>query len=145
MFWKTKKVVEVDELPITLSKRPVFNLFTGAVTSNFLAYKNGNEWRGLVGYEEFRKEMDETRKRQELILDHLKLKYVPETEKKEPAKLVKKMGDNSFFDNLKHGAIVNVPYAGVSMPMPMSGGGGSCSTSGPTPTKPKKKGRPKKK
>ena len=85
----------------------------------------------------------------DLILDHLKLKYVPETETKEPAKLVEKMGGNSFFDNLKHGAIVNVPNAGVSMPMPMSvpmsGGGGRCSTSGPTPTKPKKKGRPKKK
>jgi len=149
MFWKTKKVVEVDGLPITLSKRQVFNRFTGAITSHFLAYKNGDEWIGLVSYEQFREEMDEIRKRQELILDHLKLKYFPETETKEPAKLVEKMGDNSFFDNLKHGAIVNVPNAGVSMPMPMSvpmsGGGGRCSTSGPTPTKPKKKGRPKKK
>ena len=149
MFWKTKKVVELDGLPITLSKRQAYNRFTGAITNHFLAYKSGNEWRGLVGYEQFKEEMDETRKIQELILDHLKLKYVPETETKEPAKLVEKMGGNSFFDNLKHGAIVNVPNAGVSMPMPMSvpmsGGGGRCSTSGPTPTKPKKKGRPKKK
>jgi len=90
MFWKTKKVVEVDGLPITLSKRQAFNRFTGAITSQFLAYKIGNEWRGLVGYEQFREEMDEIRKRQELILDHLKLKYVPETETKEPAKLVEK-------------------------------------------------------
>ena len=116
MFWKTKKVVEVDGLPITLSKRQAFNRFTGSITSQFLAYKIGNEWRGLVGYEQFREEMDEIRKRQELILDHLKLKYVPETETKEPAKLV---------------------MDGV-----VSGGGGF----DPTPTKPKKKrGRPKKK
>ncbi len=33
--------------------------------------------------------------KQNLILDHLKLKYVPETEKKEPAKLVKK---DSYLD-----------------------------------------------
>ena len=89
MFWKTKKVVEVDGLPITLSKRQAFNRFTGSITSQFLAYKIGNEWRGLVGYEQFREEMDEIRKRQELILDHLKLKYVPETKK--PAKLVEKI------------------------------------------------------
>jgi len=148
MFWKTKKVAETHGLPITLSRREAFNRSTGAITSYFLAYRNGDEWIGLVSYKQFREEMDEIRKRQELILDHLKLKYVPET--KEPAKLVEKMGGNSFFDNLKHGAIVNVPNAGVSMPMPMSvpmsGGGGRCSTSGPTPTKPKKKrGRPKKK
>ena len=90
MFWKTKKVVEVDGLPITLSKRQAYNRFTGAITSHFLAYKNGDEWIGLVSYEQFREEVDEIRKRQELILDHLKLKYVPETETKEPAKLVEK-------------------------------------------------------
>jgi len=90
MFWKTKKVVEVDGLPITLSKRQAFNRFTGAITNHFLAYKDGDEWRGLVGYEQFREEMEEIRKKQELILDHLKLKYVPETETKEPAKLVEK-------------------------------------------------------
>jgi hypothetical protein len=89
MFWKTKKVVKVDGLPITLSKRQAFNRFTGAITSHFLAYKNGDEWIGLVSYEQFREEMDEIRKRQELILDHLKLKYVPETKK--PAKLVEKI------------------------------------------------------
>ena len=89
MFWKTKKVVELDGLPITLSKRQAYNRFTGAITNHFLAYKDGNEWRGLVGYEQFREEMDEIRKRQEIILDHLKLKYVPET--KELAKLVEKI------------------------------------------------------
>jgi len=89
MFWKSKKVVEVEGLPITLSKRQAFNRFTGAITSHFLAYKNRGDWIGLVSYEQFREEMDEIRERQELILDHLKLKYVPET--KEPTKLVEKI------------------------------------------------------
>ena len=123
MFWKTKKVVEVDGLPITLSKRQAFNRFTGAITSHFLAYKNGDEWIGLVSHEQFREEMDEIRERQELILDHLKLKYVPET--KEPAKLVEKTECN---------------FTGAT------GNSYMYATSGPTPTKPKKKrGRPKKK
>ena len=100
MFWKTKKVVEVDGLPITLSKRQAFNRFTGAITSYFLAYKNGNKWIGLVNYEQFREEMDEIRKRQELILDHLKLKYVPETETKELAKLVEKEDWHPFIGEL---------------------------------------------
>ena len=103
MFWKTKKVVEVDGLPITLSKRQAFNRFTGRITSQFLAYKSGNEWRGLVGYEEFRKEVDEIRIKQALLLDHLKLKYVPETktETKEPAKLVEKetLSYETVFEN----------------------------------------------
>jgi len=100
MFWKTKKVVKVDGLPITLSKRQAFNRFTGAITSHFLAYKNGDEWIGLVSYEQFREEMDEIRKRQELILDHLKLKYVPETETKKPAKLVEKEDWHPFIGEL---------------------------------------------
>ena len=130
MFWNKKEVVEAYGLPITLSKRQAFNRFTGSITSHFLAYKSGNEWRGLVGYEQFREEMDEIRKRQELILDHLKLKYVPET--KEPAKLVEKT------DYL----IVNACDVLSWMDGMMSGGGGL----DPTPTKPKKKrGRPKKK
>ena len=64
----------------------------------------------------------------DLILDHLKLKYVPETETKEPAKLVEKI------DYLT----VN---AGNVLTGMVSKGGGFI----PTPTKPKKKGRPKKK
>ena len=123
MFWKTKKVVEVDGLPITLSKRQAFNRFTGAITSHFLAYKNGDEWIGLVSHEQFREEMDEIRKRQELILDHLKLQYVPET--KEPAKLVEETTVGSLT-----GEFFGCPMYVSDTP----------------PTKPKKKrGRPKKK
>ena len=100
MFWKTKKVVEVDGLPITLSKCQAFTRFSGAITRHFLAYKNGDEWIGLVSHEQFREEMDEIRKRQELILDHLKLKYVPETETKELAKLVEKEDWHPFIGEL---------------------------------------------
>jgi len=125
MFWNKKEVVEVDGLPITLSKRQAFNRFTGSITSHFLAYKSGNEWKGLVGYEQFREEMDETRKRQELILDHLKLKYVPETETKEPAKLVEKEDWGFLMEDLS-----NCPVYVDDTPRPVP---------------PKKRGRPKKK
>jgi len=131
-FWNKKEVADVDGLPITLSKRQTYNRFTGAITSHFLAYKSGNEWRGLVGYEQFREEMDETRKRQELILDHLKLKYVPETETKEPAKLVEKLID------------LGVDFGSFRT----SDGGGwtsYCPANLPVTTPHKKKGRPKKK
>ena len=128
MFWKTKKVVEVDGLPITLSKRQAFNLFTGNVTKHFLAYKEGEVWRGLVGYEQFKEEMDEIRKKQELILDHLKLKYVPETETKEPAKLEEK-----------------TDYLTKHFNSWIIGGGHTFPESSPVTPEPKKKGRPKKK
>ena len=130
MFWNKKEVVEVDGLPITLSKRQAFNRFTGPITSHFLAYKSGNEWKGLVGYEQFREEMDETRKRQELILDHLKLKYVPETETKEPAKLEEK----TTYLTVNNDNVVDWMDGMVESLEAMK------------PTKPKKKlGRPKKK
>jgi len=132
MFWKTKKVVEVDGLPITLSKRQAFNPLTGSITSRFLAYQNFGEWRGLVDYKQFREEMDEIRKRQELILDHLKLKYVPETETKEPAKLVE--------ETLSLGADFGKMYVSCGDAHRLFG---TPSSSSPTP--PKKKGRPKKK
>ena len=124
MFWKTKKVVGVQGLPITLSKREVFIRSSGAITIRFLAYKNGDEWIGLVSYEQFREEMDEIRKRQELILDHLKLKYVPETETKKPAKLVEKEDWHPFIGELSGCPIFATDYPS---------------------RKPKKKGRPKKK
>jgi len=70
-----------------------------------------------------RKLTAQTEQKLDLILDHLKLKYVPET--KEPAKLVEKTECN---------------FTGAT------GNSYMYATSGPTPTKPKKKrGRPKKK
>jgi len=63
-----------------------------------------------------------------LILDHLKLKYVPETETKEPAKLV----DNTVSLGINWGILGKVcnPYAGTTQSVKET---------------PKKRGRPKKK
>ena len=73
-----------------------------------------------------------------LILDHLKLKYVLETETKEPAKLVEKTVAYTPLSNLENGAIIRCPDGtGFSFT--------TTSPTGPTPTKTKKKGRPKKK
>jgi hypothetical protein len=98
MFWNK---VNYDGLPVTLSKREVFitDLFGfKKATKRFLAYKHGNEWKGLVGYEEYKettedlsKHIAKVEKKMDMILDHLNLQYVPETEKKEPAKLEKKL------------------------------------------------------
>ena len=68
----------------------------------------------------------------DLILSHLKLKYVPETETKEPAKLV----EQTVNLGADWGQFITASapsWVAPSMPC------------GPTPTKPKKKGRPKKK
>jgi len=139
MFWNKKEVVEAYGLPITLSKRQAFNRFTGSITSHFLAYKSGNEWRGLVGYEQFKEEMDETRKIQELILDHLKLKYVPETETKQPAKLVEKKVDLGIdFGHFKPFPRLMDEFSGYPVYV-------SDYVTGKPTIKPKKRGRPKKK
>ena len=124
MFWN-KKEVKVDGLPITLSIRNA-DYFTGVFTRHFLAYKYRNEWRKLVEYDQFRSEMDDIRKKQELILDHLKLKYVPET--KEPAKLVENTFDLS-----------------VHFKEWLAGGGHTFHDYSPLKPTPKKRGRPKKK
>jgi len=72
-----------------------------------------------------RKLTAQTEQKLNLILDHLKLKYVPETETKEPAKLVEKEDWH--------------PLIGELSGCPMY-------VSDTPPTKPKKKrGRPKKK
>jgi len=91
MFGKKREVVEYDGLPVVLSKREAFNRFTGGITSRFLAYRVGDEWKGLVGYEQFREELDLVNKKLELVLAEMNLTYQPETEKKEPAKLVEKI------------------------------------------------------
>ena len=58
----------------------------------------------------------------DLILDHLKLKYVPETETKEAARLVKKINQNPFFNNLENGAIIQVPNEFGGLPFAYGGG-----------------------
>lgn len=90
MFWNNKKV-EFEGLPVVLSRRTAWSRFFNTETARqFLAYKVGEEWSGLVGYEQFREELDVVNRKLNLILDHLNLQYIPETEKKEPAKFVKR-------------------------------------------------------
>jgi len=114
MFWKTKKVVEKYTTDI-FGKNVTFTNFTelAQILEKASALQDQN-----------RRDYNLLFERQNLILDHLKLKYVPETETKEPAKLVEKTEYN---------------FTGAS------GNSYLYATSGPTPTKPKKKGRPKKK
>lgn len=45
-----------------------------------------------------------------LLLSHLNLEYVPETEKKEPARLIEKK-PKSVFDDLENGAIIKMAYS----------------------------------
>ena len=115
MFWKTKKVVEVYTTNI-FGKNVTFTDFPGLAQilekASALQDQNRRDYNLLF-------------ERQNLILDHLKLKYVPETETKEPAKLAEKTEYN---------------FTGAT------GNSYMYATSGPTPTKPKKKrGQPKKK
>ena len=120
MFWKTKKVVEKYTTNI-FGKNVTFTNFTelAQILEKASALQDQN-----------RRDYNLLSERQNLILDHLKLKYVPET--KEPAKLVEKT------DYLS----VNAGNVLSWMDAMVSGEGGF----DPTPTKPKKKrGRPKKK
>ena len=123
MFWKTKK----EEYRTTIfGVNITFSNFSDL--AKILEKASGLQ-------DQNRRDYNMLFERQNLILDHLKLKYVPETETKEPAKLVEKTVAHSFFSNLENGAIISLPNGFGSM---------SFETSGPTPTKPKKKGRPKK-
>ena len=122
MFWKTKKIVDKYTTDI-FGVKVTFTNFTGLAQilekASALQDQNRRDYNLLF-------------ERQNLILDHLKLKYVPETETKKPAKLVEET------DYL----IVNAVDVLSWMDGMVSGGGGF----DPTPTKPKKKrGRPKKK
>jgi len=91
------------------------------------AYHNENERRyGL--YALLTTRVNRQEEKLDLILSHLKLKYIPETETKEPAKLVEKTDLTDLMCALKD---LNNSYSYVTSETPS--------------TKPKKKGRPKKK
>lgn len=127
MFWNKKNTVEFDGLPVVLSIRNTFNLLSGKTIKQFLAYKTQDGWKGLVGHDQFREEVDEVNTKLDLILKHLNLEYVRETKKREPAKLVEKLSDEkSMFYNMFLDNIISGPVA-------------------PEEPKKKKKGRPKKK
>lgn len=144
MFWKNKVISEGRE--VTLSLREVTNVWLSRPVRTFLAYKHGSQWRGLVGYEEYKEEVDALENKLDLILDHLKLEYVPPSEKcmEEPAKLVEKQ-TVSIVSQWDTGMTYNSGLATISV----ASGGGSSSVKLPTngfeaaPPK-KKRGRPKK-
>jgi len=91
MFWKTKKVVEKYTTNI-FGKNVTFTDFPGLAQilekASALQDQNRRDYNLLF-------------ERQNLILDHLKLKYVPETETKETAKLVEKetLSYETVFEN----------------------------------------------
>ena len=122
MFWKTKKVVEKYTTDI-FGKNVTFTNFTelAQILEKASALQDQN-----------RRDYNLLFERQNLILDHLKLKYVPETETKEPAKLVD--------ETLSLGADFGKMYVYCGDAHRLFG---TPSSSSPTP--PKKRGRPKKK
>ena len=109
MFWKTKKVkTTIYGIEVSVDSENFADLL---VTMSAISNQT-------------RKDFNALQKAHNLILDHLKLKYVPETETKEPAKLVEKITVGSLT-----GEFFGCPMYVSDTP----------------PTKPKKKGRPKKK
>jgi len=123
MFWKTKKVVEKYTTNI-FGKNVTFTNFTelAQILEKASALQDQN-----------RRDYNLLSERQNLILDHLKLKYVPETETKEPAKMVD--------ETLSLGADFGKMYVSCGDAHRLFG---TPSSSSPTPPK-KKRGRPKKK
>lgn len=79
----------------------------------------------------------------DLILNHLNLTYIPETEKKEAARLETKP-ELSYFADLKHGSIVTTSKIGEFSGFGMYKDGSELFNTA-SGTKKKKRGRPKKK
>jgi len=106
MFWNKKELKEIERLRILLVENTAMcNVNTKRMESNV-----------------------------NLILAHLKLKYVPETETKEPAKLVQTVG--TWHDDIFRNWIE--PYAKAQLDK-------SQARLGKTSISTKKRGRPKKK
>jgi len=127
MFWKTKKVVVEERKTEVLDIHYVFGSGKKSIKSitYFESESNDNMYLFIKAIEQASLEQRRTDKKLDLILDHLKLKYVPETETKETAKLVEKTTVGSLTSEF------------FGCPMYVSD---------TPPTKPKKKrGRPKKK
>ena len=90
MFWNKKEVVEEETKTELLDVHYVDGLglkFIESITHTE-SESNGNMYLLTKAIEQASLEQRRTDKKLNLILDHLKLKYVPETETKEPAKLV---------------------------------------------------------
>jgi hypothetical protein len=85
--------VKKEGVDVTLSKRikSKLSLWGEVPAKSFLAYKSGNEWIGLVNYEELeevKKEQKKINEKIELILKEMGKEYIPKTVQDEPAKLV---------------------------------------------------------
>ena len=91
MFWKTKKVVVEERKTEVLDIHYVFGSGKKSIKSitYFESESNDNMYLLIKAIEQASLEQRRTDKKLDLILDHLKLKYVPETKK--PAKLVEKI------------------------------------------------------
>ena len=85
MFWKTKKVkTTIYGIEVSVDSENFADLL---VTMSAISNQT-------------RKDFNALQKAHNLILDHLKLKYVPETETKELAKLVEKEDWHPFIGEL---------------------------------------------
>ena len=102
MFWKTKKVVVEERKTEVLDIHYVFGSGKKSIKSitYFESESNVNMYILIKAIEQASLEQRRTDKKLDLILDHLKLKYVPETETKELAKLVEKEDWHPFIGEL---------------------------------------------
>ena len=102
MFWKTKKVVVEERKTEVLDIHYVFGSGKKSIKSitYFESESNDNMYLLIKAIEQASLEQRRTDKKLDLILDHLKLKYVPETETKELAKLVEKEDWHPFIGEL---------------------------------------------
>ena len=101
MFWNKKEVVEERKTEV-LDIHYVFGSGKKSIKSitYFESESNDNMYLLIKAIEQASLEQRRTDKKLDLILDHLKLKYVPETETKELAKLVEKEDWHPFIGEL---------------------------------------------
>ena len=84
---KLEEDLEKARPKVEFSRRVSYGTIEGIrfCEKEFLAYKDGESWRGLVGYEEFKETADKV----DMLMEHLKLMVVPAVVEKKPAHLEK--------------------------------------------------------
>ena len=124
MFWNKKEVVKVETETELLDIHYVGKLGKRFIESVTYSKSESDSDKYLIvkAIEQASLKQRQTDSKLNLILDHLKLKYVPETETKQPAKLVEKV--NKY--GLEWGSLLSTLHGHVVEPK-------------------KKRGRPKKK
>lgn len=140
MFWRKDKNRKVE---LSL-RRVVEDGFLYTVRKTFLAYKHNDKWFGLVGYEQFKEEIDDLneeikslQKQNQMLIEYLDIRYVPETESKTPAKFEKNLAKNSSVLAFAGATSATTDYVDASASI------STLTNKSLTPTK-KKMGRPKK-